>query len=187
MSRPSMRSPLASPPAERTSRHCAGLYAFILMFVQEHDACTRGFLHIYHYNGWHSTKYHSYDDTDKFTILILHLLHFHHICLCGMPQRPDTLAHSQQVIRNVVIAHVLLLSSPFPTGGSHNFSHCQVGPTGQIHLPPPAPLPSSALQARWRRWGSRRRGGRARPRPGRLVSAGAHGSSVQARTWGGCN
>ena len=147
----------------------------------------RDFLHIYHYNGWHSSEYHSYNDTYKFTILISRLLHFYHIYLCGTPRRPDTLAYSQQRMRNVVIAPDLLLSSPLPIGGSHSFSHCQVGPTGQTRLLPPAPLPSSALQARWRRWGSRRRGGRARPRPGRLVSAGAHGSSVQARTWGGCD
>ena len=87
-----------------------------------------GFLHIYHYNECYSSEYHSYDDTYKFTILISRLLHFYHICLCGTPQWLDTLAHSQQDMRNVMIAPVLLLSSPFPTGGSHSFSHYQMGP-----------------------------------------------------------
>src|SRR6185312_9284282 len=61
---------------------------------------------------------------------------------CGTPRRPDTLVYSQQRMRNVVIAPDLLLSSPFPTGGSHNFSHCQVGPTGPIRLLPLAPARS---------------------------------------------
>ena len=89
----------------------------------------RDFLHIYHYNRGHSSEYHSYDNTYKFTILISRLLYFYYIWLCGTPRWPNTLAYNPQCMRNVVIAHDLLLSSPFPTSGSYSFSHCQMGPT----------------------------------------------------------